>query len=425
MTYPRVLVVANNSFSLTNSNGRTLGNFFIGWPKSCLAQFCISTDGPNYDLCENYYYVSDKQALKAAMLRSSVSGKMPTKCQQKAPVSDVKIRKTAFTSIVRSLIWNSGFWKQKSFATWCDEFNPEVILLQSGDSMFMLKIATDLSCKFNVPLLIFNSESYYFKDINFMGSSVVAKLWYKLYIHLYRKQFVKTINQASYSIYANELLKHDYDQQFHKPSCILYTSTEVTYKTKPWNSASPRFVYLGSLGLGRHVSLIEIANVLQTINPTYKLEVYGNMPETDIQTVFKNCSGIEYKGFVNYQEVIHIMHAADVLFHVELFSDFAEYDLKYAFSTKIADSLACGTNFLIYAPASLACTKYLSENKCAWVVSAKEMLIPTLKNLMQDYQSRNEILANAHYIVEQNHNSEQNKKKFQSIICELLKQVEV
>ncbi|MEG2402761.1 MAG: hypothetical protein RSB34_07500, partial [Muribaculaceae bacterium] len=65
MKYPRTLVISNNSFSLTNSNGRTLGNFFIGWPKESLAQFCISSDGPNYDICNNYYCITDKEALKA------------------------------------------------------------------------------------------------------------------------------------------------------------------------------------------------------------------------------------------------------------------------------------------------------------------------------------------------------------------------
>ncbi|MEG0560402.1 MAG: glycosyltransferase [Muribaculaceae bacterium] len=293
---------------------------------------------------------------------------------------------------------------------------PEVILIQSGDSMFMLKIATDLASKYNIPLLIYNSESYYFKNTSFMGQSFFEKLWYKLYIRLYRKQFEKTINQASLTIYANELLKHDYFQKFRKPSIVLYTSSNLEFKSKIWNNTSPRFAYLGNLGLGRHLSLIEIANALQAINHKYKLEIYGNVPTIEIKTAFKNCSNIEYKGFADYPEVITIMHSVDVLFHTERFSNFTEYDLKYAFSTKIADSLACGTNFLIYAPASLACTKYLSENKCAWVVSNKRMLTSTLKCLIQKDQLRHEILQNAHNITQQNHESKQNNNKFRKII---------
>ena len=52
--YPRLLVLSNNSFSKSNSNGRTLGSLLQGWPKDKIAQFCISTDGPDFEVCDNY-----------------------------------------------------------------------------------------------------------------------------------------------------------------------------------------------------------------------------------------------------------------------------------------------------------------------------------------------------------------------------------
>ena len=63
--YPRILVISNNSFSKTSSNGRSLGNLFIGWPKDKIAQFCISTTEPDYDICDNYYLLTDKSLLNA------------------------------------------------------------------------------------------------------------------------------------------------------------------------------------------------------------------------------------------------------------------------------------------------------------------------------------------------------------------------
>lgn len=53
--YKRVLVISNNCFSQSNSNGRTLGNLFHGWPKENLAQMCVIAQDPNWELCDNYF----------------------------------------------------------------------------------------------------------------------------------------------------------------------------------------------------------------------------------------------------------------------------------------------------------------------------------------------------------------------------------
>lgn len=60
---PRVLVISNNGFSKTKSNGRTLGSLFQGWPKEILAQFYISSDNLDFGVCNNYFNFTDKEAL--------------------------------------------------------------------------------------------------------------------------------------------------------------------------------------------------------------------------------------------------------------------------------------------------------------------------------------------------------------------------
>ncbi len=67
--YPRVLVLSNECFSNSSSNGRTLGNFVNAWPKSKIAQFFLSGN-PDGMACENFYQVTDKQALKAFLCKS-------------------------------------------------------------------------------------------------------------------------------------------------------------------------------------------------------------------------------------------------------------------------------------------------------------------------------------------------------------------
>jgi hypothetical protein len=54
----------------------------------------------------------------------------------------------------------------KSFNDWVEEYHPDLILLMNGDSYFMHKIADDLVKKYNLPMIIFNCEAYYFLDKN-------------------------------------------------------------------------------------------------------------------------------------------------------------------------------------------------------------------------------------------------------------------
>ena len=63
--HKNILVLSNNCFSESNSNGRTLGNLFYNYPKSNIAQLCVIANDPNWKLCDNYFVVEDSAVLRA------------------------------------------------------------------------------------------------------------------------------------------------------------------------------------------------------------------------------------------------------------------------------------------------------------------------------------------------------------------------
>ena len=176
--------------------------------------------------------------------------------------------------------------------------------------------------------------------------------------------------------------------------------------------------YLGNLGVGRHEGLIEIANTLQKISPDYFLDVYGKIPNDTVKTAFDNCVGIRYHGVIPYDEVIRVMENSDLLVHTESFSEFYKEDLKFAFSTKIADCLASGRCFLLYSPDNMASFKYLDGNRLAYTVSSKGELENTLKNIIDSSENRQRYISNAIKAADEKHNSEKNGKIFSDIIAE-------
>ena len=418
--YPRVLIFANNGFSKTNSNGRTLAGFFNGFPKENLAQFYIQNDNPDFDICNNYYCVTDAQALKSYFSHKSFGKVIEEtdfiqKCEENSKKKNKRTKKTPLSAMVREKVWNARYWKAESFDNWIDSFSPQIILVQAGDSGFMLSLAADIAKEIGIPLVIFNTENYYFKTKNYMKEAKLSSIFYGSFIRNFRKSFNKAIEYASVSIYSSKQLKELYDETFSKKSIVLYTSTSIDNKGVSKKS-NFKISYLGNLGVGRHEGLVEIANALVQINPNYKLDVYGKLPNENVAKAFSSCNGISYKGFVNYDMVVEVMQSSTLLVHTENFSEFYKEDLKYAFSTKIADTMACGTCLFYYAPDTLASTIYLKENRCACVVTKKEELVESLKNIILDSEKRELYEKTASEVAKMNHDLKFNNKKFLDIL---------
>lgn len=420
--FPRLLVISNSCLSNSTSNGRTLRNFLIGWDKNRIAQFYIQNEEPDFDVCNNFYRVTDGQALKSFLKGASAGGKVEgpsEKSIEKSKVTEKKRGRNPLTMLLREVVWNSRRWENSSFKAWLDDFSPEVVLLQAGDSPFMLKIAMRICKERKIPLVMYNSEVYYFKNFDYFRSTGLPHLMYPIFSMYYKAVFKKTIKLAKKSIYNCDTIKEEYDKEFGLPSLTIYTATQAEYAGIRDNGNSFVVSYLGNLGVGRHESLIEIAEALQNISSDYKLDVYGKIPDETVKTAFDNCKGINYKGFVSYDEVLEVMKNSNLLVHAESFSDFYRKDLQYAFSTKIADSLATGVGFLLYAPEEMACSKYLKENDAAFVVCNKAELLNTLNNLVQNPEKCKSFTQAALNLSEKNHNFSDNSSRFQNVIKKL------
>lgn len=412
MFFPNILVISNQCFSKSTSNGRSLGSLFLGWPKERLAQFCLDLQDPDIDLCDKYFCITDKEALNAILHKNmdkadaNVGGvvqKSNRPSHQKFPL----------LMLLREVVWRTNCWKKNGFEKWVDSYNPEVVLLQSGDSAFMLHIAQKVAKKKNIPLLIYNTEGYYFLSKPWTTKHWSNVLFFPILKRLYRKEYKKLMTYASGSVYLNDALREDYDKEFATLSEVIYTSSSMSFKPKKFNGASPHFCYLGNLGLGRYKALIEIADTLQSINPSYHLDVYGRL-NPGIEHVFDGIPSIVFHGMIPYNEVQKVINDSDLLFHAEVDDKRWQESLKYGFSTKIADSISSGHNFLLYAPRHISSSKYIIENGAAWYVENKSQLKSTLQTILSDSDARETVLKRARVVAKNNHNEKRNAEKFQN-----------
>jgi hypothetical protein len=422
--YPRVLIISHNCLSTSGSNGRTLANFFDGWPTEKLAQFYIYNEIPDSTVCNNYFRVLDTEALGAFIKGEKVGRKVnPTSNvvnnNKEKSMNNLyqKYRKrNSINYIARNLIWNSNRWKCDNFTQWLDNFQPELIVLQVGDYEFMYKIALDIAKGRNIPLVLYNSEDYYFKDRKYLSPL------YHFYRYRYKKRFERVISYASHSIYNSDMLQETYNKRFVHPSTVIMTSTNIVPLQNKKKNATPIVSYLGNLGVGRHEPLIEIANALQQIDTEFLLDIYGELPNKEVKIAFENCLGVRYKGLVPYEEVVQVMHNSDLLVHIENFSEFYKWDLKHAFSTKIADSLGSGTCLFMYGPRGLACTQYLLQTNAACVVTEQSKLKSQLSKLLADESLRSSYKSKALKTIGELHDVQSNKEKFHGLLCKIMRE---
>jgi len=424
MYYPKVLVISNNGFSHTSSNGRTLGNFFIGWPKDCVAQFCISTVEPAFDICENYYICTDSRAIEAFKHFSKAPRMDIMQCLNTEANtiirSNRKSFKTSTKALLRALVWKNR-WNSDSFWNWVDDFSPEIVLVMNSDATFILDIATTVSKKRTIPLVMFNTEGFYFfKNDYYRKERFVDTLSFPIYQSIYKKHFEKTMKQVSLSIYCNSALQEDYVNEFGGKSIVLYTGSTLDFDSSNLHVEHPTFSYLGNFGYNRPKALVEVAETLQSICHNYFLDIYGNVPRQEIIDLFTSTRGIRFHGMIPYDKVTEIIKRSTVLFHVEAQDECFKESLKYGFSTKIADSVSSGRCFIIYSSPEVAGAKYIQDTRAGWFADNVDDLKTVILSVLLDADNRENVLVRAKRISFENHNVNNNCDKFKQALLSVL-----
>lgn len=401
----KTLLIANACFSDEEANGRTLKNLFSNAETEKLAQFFVYGN-PDFSTCNRYYRVTDHDALYSIFMPKKAGGEvLPEAVLGDSRQADL-VRKPATTKktplmvLCREVIWRLGWWKNKRLWKWIDDFNPEIIFLFIANNTFLIRLAKQISKKYRIPVVIYSTEGYSFMDFNYLTNKPSAA--YMLYYKWLQSEYRKVAPYVTKGFLNNTLLQKRYEEEYGYPCCCIMNSSRMTCIPKAGTKkyADARISYLGNLGLNRHKALIELACALHEIDSDLFLDIYGEAPNSEIQRELQECRSIKFHGLVSYNEVTQIIHQSDLLVHAEHNDEITNRDLRYAFSTKIADSLCSGIPFLIYANEKLAETSFLIENDCAFVALDRNSLAEILRLALTNEEQREKKLENAKIVKE-------------------------
>lgn len=388
----RILVISNACFSKTDANGSTLAKMFKSIPKEKIAQFFVYGQ-PDQDYCSLYYQITDRDAFCSLFERRKKNRLLNGVNETAATKKNTTRKKTPLKYLLREFAWKYGGWNNKYLDEWIRSFSPDCIFLFLADNAFLPDFARCVAKRFQIPIVAYTTEDYYFKEYNYITKQKSIMYW------LFHRKIVNAYDWCEpyilKGLFNTPVLQERFQREFQFPCECAWAQSDIDYCDRSQVLEKDVYVsYLGNLGLNRHKALMEIADSLNTILPGTKLHVYGNLPE-NIYEEFTANKNIQYEGFVDRKKMISIIHSSNLLIHAEYNDSFNCKDLESAFSTKIADSICSGTPLLLYAPEQLAETRILKRFGSAFVVTEKGLLNTVLYQALFEQLSRTQISKKA------------------------------
>lgn len=401
----RMLVFSNDPFGKSNSVGRTLASVLCDCTDYYdVAMFFTRNSVPDYPI-ESYYRITDKEALKGFFNPKNVGSRLQWKPDSAKTQNSVPpVKKTAFKMLIRDFLWRRIFKKDRAFLKWINDFDPDILVLNGYDTAFLFREAALISKKRNIPLVIYTAEDYPFKRWDPYKRNGHSNLVYWFWRQVLRKAYLTAYKQSSLNLYTDKAMEEVYRMDFPtQNSLVTMTSAQVTSVFySPKESKPISVLYAGSLP-GRWQSLIAVSGALYQADKNAKIIIFCVSPSSPEALELGKQPNVSVRGFLEIDKLNEVIKTQDLILNIEDFAPYWVRDRQRIFSTKIANSLACGIPFLDFSPESCFTTRYLEENNAAFVVTEEKGLLPFFRRFCGDLAFRKQHLESASRCVALNH----------------------
>lgn len=404
----KILVLSNNPLSLSNSNGRTLLNMLECFNNSEILNIYINGNEPALEK-GTFYRINETRILK----NKKPYGKYIKENSSNSNSLITKKRKTPFKCLIRSCLWSKKS-AYKEILNIAKSFETERIIIQCGDSDFLIRIACFLSKSLNIKLIAYNSEDYIFKTWNYIEKKKKRSIFFRIFLRRLKKTYSFLYKTADSFVYLTDMLLNEYLEIFpNQKGYVIYNSSNI----KPignYDKTGP-IVYSGNLGVGRADTLIQLSEYIYNIF-NKKLTICSLTKDMTVLSTISNCQFIDFIGELEYKDNINLLEKSSLIIHVESMDDYYVKDTKNAFSTKIADSLTIGVPFFVLAPSSSSISNYIKDNDCAFIANNFTDAENLLRKIYNDENFRMSKLSNGLKTAKMNHDSCRNSNLFYRIV---------
>lgn len=409
----KTLIISHNPISTVNNNGKTMLTLFSTFKEEELCQLYVAPAMPDVIKCKSYFRITDKDVLKS-YYKFYVKGKEITSSDidtnthlQYESEKDEKLyrnvkNKKPVRALLRDMMWGGAHWYTKKLASWITSQNPTNIFVVPGSSIFLYKIALKIAKKFNLPIVTYVGDGYYFVKAS---KGLIAKLQQARL----KKAISKLMAKSSHLVAICDELSSEYSNYFKIPTTTVMTGSYFDLSPKSKQMVVNQLFYMGNIRCKRYNSLAEIGRTIDIINnefnTDFKLNIYTSEKDNSILKTFEGIQSITLRQFVSGEEFNKIFSSAPALVHVEDFDNDSVDLVKYSMSTKISDSLSSGVCLFAYGPSNVASISYLIRNDCAIVCTDKNLLKEQLVKVFFDHEIKEKAVQKALKLAHKNHQS--------------------
>lgn len=422
--YPRVLIVMTAPFN-NGGSSRTLDSYFHYWDKRSVAQIYSRNCDPTKGHCATYYQITDERLVKRWLGSTELVGRV-FRDDELADSDELKdefvntasksayalgAKHTPSIELLRGLLWRKRFWCTRELVNWLDKFKPECVLYNFSNHLFTQEIALFVASRFDIPIIPVIGDDYYFNDRPSPSPT------YHLFRHRFKKLTERIMAQGVNAVYCSEKCQAKYGNHFGLDGAPIYISSSLKRREfRSINRRNPKFLYCGSVKLGRNLALVEIADALKSIDPAWMLDVYTSDTDETVCKPLLSHSNINFGGQVGYERVVELISECDVFVIAEGFRDKDLLFTRYSLSTKAADGLASGAALLVYGPKDAGVVEYMAQSGAAAVCSDKDSIKQEIEALIDDERLQREMYSAAQKLTAANHTIESSTKTFKTIV---------
>lgn len=417
---PKVLVIDVNAWR-EDSGSNTLMDIFRCWDPNRLALVYTSSQIPNTNVCQNFFQISENQVLKSVFKpHMKVGCSVVSSCSN--DTADAKLERVRYARahknhskwmrLAREFVWKLGHWRTQDLRKFVMNFDPDVIFVPIFPYPYMGRIQEYIIKITGKPTVCYLADDNYSYDACSDIIDYVHRFW--------TRQYVGPLSRNSSQMFVIvDKEKEDTDARFGTDSIILTKS--IDFKNKFFlerEYKTPiRFVYTGSLTIGRDKTLAYLADAINKVNDMYtipkaELFIYS---QTTVDSSIMNRIERRYSHFcgcVPYQEIQHILQESDVVVFAEALDGKESNIAKLSFSTKITDYISNGKCVLAIGKRDIAPIDYFIKHDSALVACSVEDILSQVSNIIDNPSIINQYGRKAFQCAVDNHEKEMMTRRF-------------
>lgn len=389
-----------------------------------ISNIYFRADSPDSNVAKRYFHIIENRVIKSIFNRKIKTGEKVECSVQRTDVNEENMieqkrysyfsrNRNCFFLWGRELLWKVGRWKSPELDCFLDEINPDIFMLTIESYPYFNRVNEYIikRCKPKQIIVYWWDDNFTYKQSHHL-SHYISRFFI-------RKAAKRIMKQATDVIAISPKMKQECDDFFGvdstiitKPVRSMETPQYIRDETKPI-----RFLYTGSMIIGRQKTLISLAKILQKINANGKkafLDIYSNTKLNSKDADALNIPGsCEIKGAIPQSQVFEEQINSDVLVFVESFDSKVA---RLSFSTKITDYLSSRRCILAIGPNDISSMEYLGTENAALTCFNEQQLEENVSALINRPNLIAEYADKGWQCGEHNHSKEKIKSSLRNIL---------